>query len=99
MFATLKARLTVFACAVWIFGAAVFVSDPASPSGFAGGYVVALILGWSALYASIYGAFWVVEGGNGPAIAMPSKLPKWAAYTLIVIMAILIMGLPKAIFG
>src|SRR5688572_27259743 len=99
MFATLKARLIFFACGVWIFGAYLLANDPDSPSRFVPNYVFGLMFGWLALAAGIYGAFWVVEGGKGPVVALPPNLPRWAGYTLIAIMAILIMGLPKALFG
>lgn len=98
MFATLKSRLAFVACGAWILGA-YLIADAYSPSVFAQQFVWGLVTGWAALLATIYGSFWVVEGNKGPILSLPPSLPRWAGYVLIGIMAILIMGLPKALFG
>jgi hypothetical protein len=93
VFASVKSRLAVVLAAAWVAGA-YFVTPDSYTFAWAN-YLGALLAGWLAIGLSIYGAFWVIEGG---AIELPS-FPKWAGYVLIAAMVFIIMGLPKALFN
>ena len=86
MFKSIQSRLTAVACAAWTLGAFVFAPNRSDE------YLFAVLLGWLAIGVTVYGAVWVIDGKG-----FELRLPRWAGYVLIALLAIVIMGLPKAI--
>lgn len=90
MFSTVKSRLTAVAAAAWVVGVLLF-----SPERRSDEYLFSIIVGLIGVVVLVYGAFWVIEGKGVEPIKF--NLPRWAGYVLIAVMAVIIMGLPKAI--
>jgi hypothetical protein len=89
MFQSVKSRLAAVLSAAWIVGVFLFAPERRSDE-----YAFAVIVGLIGIVVLAYGAFWVIEGKG---FDLKLNLPRWAGYVLIAVLAILIMGLPKAI--
>jgi hypothetical protein len=99
MFTTMRSRLAVLATCVWAAGA--YLVTEAAPAHFAPNYIGTFLTGLAALWVVIYGVGWVMDAPGGEPLVLKKarNMPRWAGFVLLGFMAILIMGLPRALMN